>query len=108
MERWGLCHINFGGSKSGRLGARVRQPRSRRLRRHPRSHASNIRIDLPDTQMRSQIIMDSPDRVLRNHSSQDDRRGHADQQHADGEVGTRPSRAPGPLTDGEGSDRRGD
>ena len=66
-ELHGLCHINFGGSKSGRLGARVRRPRSRRLRRHPRSHASNIRIDLPDTQRRSQIIMDSPDQVSRNH-----------------------------------------
>ena len=42
--------------------------RSRRLRRHPRSHASNIHIDLPDTQTRYQIIVDSLDQVLRNHS----------------------------------------
>ncbi len=48
--------------------SKTRSQRSRRLRRHPRSHARNIRIDLPDTQMRSQIIMDSPDQVLRNHS----------------------------------------
>ncbi len=49
--------------------SKTRSQRSRRLRRHPRSHASNIHIDLPDTQTRSQIIMDSRDQVLRNHTA---------------------------------------
>lgn len=49
-KRWSNL-IDGTGSKSGRLDARVRRPRPRLAkRRHPRSHASNIRIDLLDTQ----------------------------------------------------------
>ena len=47
--------------------SKTRSQHSRCLPRHPRSHARNVRIELPVPHIRSQTSINSPDQVLRNH-----------------------------------------